>query len=349
MAAERNAFTLDKLANALAAILGPEAVRPNQPLTRHTAFRLGGPADLLAVVDSANALRQAVMLAWTHKIPCRVLGAGSNVLVSDAGVRGLVVLNRARAVAFASTSIKTESGASFSTVAQQCVKRSLAGLEWATGIPGTVGGAVIGNAGAWGGDVASTLIQATLLEPSGMVVQWPVQRFEYGYRTSILKQQITSYTWTGAQNRTRTSHIAHHPVVLESEFSLQPGEREALEMRVSEIVARRKASQPPGATCGSVFKNPPGDYAGRLVEAAGLKGTCRGDAEISPQHANFIVNRGQATAADVLALINLARQTVRLQFGVTLELEIELLGDWNTVPQVIWSGNNQQQGIVLKD
>jgi UDP-N-acetylmuramate dehydrogenase len=305
---------LARLAKALAAVLGPDAVRENELLARYTAFRIGGPADLLAVTKSSEALRQVMTLAWDLDAPCRVLGGGSNVLVSDAGVRGLVVLNRARGIRFTEASVSAESGASFSTVARRCVARGLTGLEWAAGIPGTVGGAVMGNAGAWGGDVASALMQATMVEPGGQVSVWPVARFDYGYRTSILKRRV--------------AHNTQHAVVLEAEFALQGGEREALEAQVTEIADRRKASQPPGATCGSVFKNPPGDHAGRLIEAAGLKGRCRGGAEISPVHANFIVNCGDAAAADVKALIDLARQEVSARFGVALELEIELLGDW---------------------
>jgi UDP-N-acetylmuramate dehydrogenase len=302
------------LAAALRAALGPAAVRENQALARYTVWRIGGPADLWTVAESVDTLRQAVTLAWDHEAPCVVLGSGSNILVSDAGVRGLVVINRTRAVTFSGDRVRAGSGALFSTVARQCVAQGLAGLEWAIGIPGTVGGAVVGNAGAWGGDVASTLVQAIVLQPDSTAAAWPVERFGYSYRTSTLKQQA--------------AHLTPRPVVLEAEFALQTGQREALEARVAEITARRRASQPPGATCGSVFKNPPGDYAGRLIEAAGLKGQRRGGAEVSPVHANFIVNKEGATAADVKALIDLIQETVQAQFGVTLELEIELIGAW---------------------
>jgi len=328
MTVEEYVLVPERLADDLAAALGSNAVRVNESLARHTAFRIGGPAELLAVAESSEALRQAVTLAWEHRVPYRVLGAGSNVLVSDAGIAGLVLLNRARSVAFPSLEdqvqhpsevrVRAESGASLSTVVRQCVARGLAGLEWAANIPGTVGGAVFGNAGAWGGDVASALVQARVLEPGGAVTEWPAARFEYGYRTSILKR--------------RASQSVPPAVILDAEFALQVGDRQALESRVSEIAARRKASQPPGATCGSVFKNPPGDYAGRLIEAAGLKGTRKGAAEISPVHANFIVNLGGAAAADVKALIDLARQAVQAQFGISLELEIELIGDWPAGP-----------------
>jgi UDP-N-acetylmuramate dehydrogenase len=314
MSAENRATEAAHLAADLRALLGSEAVRSGEPVARYTALRIGGPADLLVVAAHVDALRQAAVLAWEHHMPCQILGGGSNVLVSDAGVRGLVVLNRARAVSHTGTSVKAESGTSFSTLARQCVARGLAGLEWATGIPGSVGGAVVGNAGAWGGDVASTLLRASILEPDGVVHDWPVERFAYDYRTSILKRQAAN----GKQQA----------VVLEAEFALQAGEREALKAQVAEITVRRKASQPPGATCGSVFKNPPGDHAGRLLETAGLKGQRSGAVEISPVHANFFVNHGHATAADVKALIDRARRQVHAMFGVVLELEIQLIGEW---------------------
>jgi len=291
--------------------LGPAAVHAAEPLAHYTTLRVGGPIDLLVVALTGEALRRAVGLAWAHGVPCQVLGSGSNILVGDAGMRGLAIVNRARTVHVTMTKATAESGAIFSALARRCVNHGLAGLEWASGIPGTVGGAVIGNAGAWGGDVASALVQAAILEPDGCTTIWPAERFEYGYRTSVLKRPATQPA-----------------VVLEAEFSVHQGGREALQARVAEISTRRRASQPRGSSCGSVFKNPPGDYAGRLIEAAGLKGRESGGAQISPKHANFIVNLGGATAADVKALIDLARQTVQEQFGVVLELEVELLGDW---------------------
>ena len=322
MTSDERSTALSRLAGDLEVALGPGAVQANQFLARYTALRIGGPAEVLVVADSVEAVRKAVTLAREHQVPCRVLGGGSNVLISDAGMCGLVVVNRARGVAFPASleqgtqtegvSVKAESGASLSTVARQCVARGLAGLEWAANIPGTVGGALVGNAGAWGGDVASTLMQARVLGPDGVVEEWPAERFEYGYRTSRLKY----------------AQQAPKHIVLEAEFALHRGDREVLEAQVAGIVERRKATQPPGASCGSVFKNPPGDFAGRLVEASGLKGRRVGGAEISNVHANFIVNQGGATAADVKALIDLARGSVKEAFGVEMELEIELIGEW---------------------
>ena len=323
MTTDERTNELDHLADGLVDALGPDAVRRDEPLARHTSLRIGGRADILAVAETAQALQRAVSLAWQQRVPLRVLGSGANVLVSDAGVRGLVVLNRARAIRFVglesdtnsgALGVRAESGASLSTVARQSIRRGLAGLAWAATIPGTVGGAVVGNAGAWGGDVASTLVSASVLERGETVVEWPVELFEYSYRSSLLKRQAVPGLPPS--------------VVLEAHFGLQRGDRGALEAQVADMVARRKASQPPGATCGSVFKNPHGDFSGRLIEAAGLKGTTRGNAEISTVHANFVVNHGGATAADVRALIALARQEVQERFGITLELEIQLIGDW---------------------
>ena len=322
MTHEEHLTAVNRLAGSLEVALGAGAAQANQPLARYTALRIGGPAEILVVAGTVKALRQAATLAWEHQVPCRVLGGGANVLISDAGTRGLVIVNRARGVAFPASrrqgtqtegfSVKAESGASFSTVARQCVARGLAGLEWAANIPGTVGGAVVGNAGAWGGDVASTLMRALVLNLEKGVEDWTAERFEYGYRTSKLKK----------------AHRVPKRVDLEAEFALYLGDREALEAQVADIVARRKASQPAGASCGSVFKNPPGDSAGRLIEAAGLKGRRVGGAEISTVHANFIMNQGGATAADVKALIDLARRAVKAAFDVGLELEIELVGEW---------------------
>jgi len=280
-------------------------------MARYATLRVGGPVDLLAIALSGEALRQAVGLAWAHGVPCQVLGGGCNILVGDAGLRGLVVLNRAKGMRVTRTRARAESGASLAALARRCVSRGLGGLEWASGIPGTVGGAVFGNAGAWGGDVASTLVQATVLEPDGYATIWLAAQFEYGYRTSILKR---------AQTRTA--------IILDAEFAVHQVDKEALQTKAAEISARRRASQPGGPSCGSVFRNPPGDYAGRLIEAAGLKGSKSGGAQISPRHANFIVNSGGATAADVKALIDLARISVQAQLGITLELEVEMLGEW---------------------
>lgn len=284
----------------------------HEPLARYTAARIGGVADWLVVVESVGMMIEAVQGAQNQGLAWCVLGSGSNVLVADAGLRGLVIVNKARHVVVEGERVYAEAGANLSSLARSCIARGLAGLEWAVSVPGTVGGAVVGNAGAHGGDVAGNLASAIILELDGKISEWPVERFEYGYRDSIIKR----------------SPAEAAPVVLAARFELTADDPAELAGRADEFVARRKATQPPGASLGSMFKNPSGDYAGRLIEAAGLKGTKIGGAQISPIHANFFVNTGNATATDVKTLIDLARERVKERFGVELALEVELIGEW---------------------
>jgi UDP-N-acetylmuramate dehydrogenase len=293
----------------------------NALLARYSAARLGGPADLLLEVNSAEDLAQAVGLLWKLDQPFMILGGGSNVLISDLGVRGVVILNRARQVRFAEAdsppTVWAESGANFGLLARQAAQRGLGGLEWAAGIPGTIGGAVTGNAGAHGGDMAGNLQLAEILhhmegagKTSPLREEWPPERLELAYRSSILKRNPGK------------------AVVLSVTLALERSTTAQVQKRMEEFSLYRRRTQPPGASMGSMFKNPPGNYAGRLIEAAGLKGTTIGGAEISGVHANFFLNRGEANASEVRALIELARREVARQFGIQLELEIELIGEW---------------------
>jgi UDP-N-acetylmuramate dehydrogenase len=301
-----------------------ERFREQEPLGRHTSARIGGPADYFVEATSADDLVAAARLARGAQLPLLVLGGGSNVLVADAGVRGLVVLNRAQTVQFRHDGmhvvLRAESGVFFAPLARQCVQRGLAGLEWGVGVPGTVGGAVFGNAGAHGGDVAGVLRRAGLLDPDGQLQELTAEELRFDYRASALKRARGGRPGRAAPGRPW--------LVLWVEFNMVAQPADELAERAARYTEHRKATQPPGASLGSMFKNPPGDYAGRLIEAARLKGERRGQAEISRVHANFFVNHGGASAADVLALIALARDTVRAQSGVTLELEVELVGDW---------------------
>jgi len=289
-----------------------DRLQVNVPLAPYTSARIGGPADALISVTSVDELAETVSRLWEMDIPYLLLGGGSNMLVSDRGVRGVVVLNRAKGVRFDKGSkpkVRAEAGVVIANLARRAASHGLAGLEWAAAVPGTVGGAVYGNAGAFGGDMAGSLIRAELLTENGREY-WSVEKMEYGYRTSVLKRQSLNV------------------VVLSAELRMEHSTKEVVSVKISEFSERRKATQPPGASMGSMFKNPPGDFAGRLVEAAGLKGTRIGSAEISPVHANFFINHGQTKAEDVRALVNLAQKTVAEKFGVNLELEIELVGEW---------------------
>ncbi len=289
-----------------------ERLQQQIPLAPYTSARIGGPADWLLIVRSAEELEMAVSIAWQDSIPFTLLGGGSNVLISDKGIRGLVILNRAAQVRFIEETpprVWAESGAGLSQVAQRAASRGYAGIEWAATVPGTIGGAVYGNAGAFGGDMAHSLFLAHLVTPQGRL-SWSAQEFGYGYRTSRLKRKEVQ------------------AVVLSAELLLTPSKPPQVRQRIADFSQQRKTTQPPGASMGSMFKNPPGDYAGRLIEAAGLKGLRVGNVEVSPIHANFFVNHGEARAADVRALIELVQERVRQTFGVELELEIELLGEW---------------------
>jgi UDP-N-acetylmuramate dehydrogenase len=289
-----------------------DQVQENVLLAPYTSARIGGPADVLVTVRNADELARAVQACQDAQLSFTLLGAGSNLLVSDKGVRGIVILNKARTTEFrpgAEPIVWAESGVVFSNLAHRAAAQGFSGLEWAATVPGTVGGAVYGNAGAFEGDTARDLLRVEVLTEAGRE-WWSVEKMGYGYRTSVLKRgEIKG-------------------IVLSAEFRLKNAIAETIKATIDQLTARRKATQPPGASMGSMFKNPPGDFAGRLIEAAGLKGSRIGNAEISTIHGNFFINNGETCAADVKALIELAQKTVKEKFGVDLELEVELIGDW---------------------
>lgn len=298
---------------SLRAAFGRRLTR-HAPLARLTAARVGGEADALVTTSSAAELAATVRWLWQAELPFLILGGGSNMLISDAGVRGVVVANKARRVRFEegpSPAVWAESGANFGALARQAAIKGLGGLEWAAGIPGTVGGAVVGNAGAHDGDLAGNLLLADILHKEEGRQAWEVEKMAYAYRSSALKRSPGS------------------AVVLAATLKLEPRPAALIQAKMDRFLAHRRRTQPPGASMGSMFKNPPGDYAGRLIEAAGLEGARTGQAEISALHANFFLNLGGASAADIYRLIELARSTVAEKFSVYLELEIELAGDWS--------------------
>ena len=304
--------------NALGSHFG-DALLLNEGMERYSVIGVGGPADFLVNVKSGEQLEDAIRFLWEEKIPFILLGGGSNILISDSGIREVVVINEAKNINFIdeetdSPRVKAESGASFGNLARRMGSKGFSGLEWASSIPGTVGGAVVNNAGAFGSNVAATLVMAEILHPVNDKLQrseWSVENFAYDYRTSVIKSGNKS------------------AVILNATFKLERSTPELVKERISEIAEKRKASQPQGASLGSMFKNPPGDYSGRLIESAGLKGTRIGDAEISVEHANFFINKGNASANDIATLISLVRDRVAEEFNVELELEIQFIGDWS--------------------
>lgn len=305
-------------------------IQHDVPLAPFTTMKVGGPADFLATVTTTDQLLKLVRWARKEELPYYMLGGGSNILVSDRGIRGLVIENRCRNVRIDEPPccqvvqderpyLMAESGAAMAGVARTAVRAGLTGLEWAVSVPGTVGGAVVGNAGAHGGEVKDNLESVLLVDGNGDVQEYTVTDFAYSYRDSTLK-------------RLKPLVAAFHPVVLNANFRLELDDPATLRERAERFLQHRRSTQPVQPSVGSVFVNPPGEFAGRLVEAAGLKGMQLGGAEVSTQHANFIINPGgvgHATAADVMALIKHVQQVVSEQFGVELEQEVQLVGDWS--------------------
>jgi len=303
--------TLARPIDVLYAKLG-DKVKENVSLAPYTSARIGGPADIFITADTAAELGRIVKLLWKQEMPFTLLGGGSNVLVSDKGVRGVVLLNRAKGVKFHTgdqPTVTVESGVIFSNLANRCASKGFASLEWAATVPGTIGGAVYGNAGAFGGDMTGNLISTDLLTENGKET-FTVEQMGYGYRTSVLKRHELK------------------AIVLSAELALKNSTKEEVTVKIQQFSAHRKATQPPGASMGSMFKNPVGDYAGRLIESAGLKGARIGNAEISPLHGNFFINHANTKAEDIRALIQLVQKTVKEKQDVELELEVELIGEW---------------------
>jgi UDP-N-acetylmuramate dehydrogenase len=292
-----------------------EMLQENVVLANYTTAKVGGAADGLIVASSSQELEDIFTTLWKLECPVYLLGSGANILVSDSGYRGVVVVNHARNVKIdlhhTTPSVLAESGANLSSMARQVALRSLSGLEWATTVPGSVGGAVFGNAGAFGSNTAASLKMAEILHPTEGKQEWPVEKLEFGYRSSWLKKNPGK------------------AVILAARFELSTGQPEEIQARMSEYSARRRETQPQGASMGSTFKNPEGDHAARLLDAAGLKGTRVGGAQVSEKHANFFLNVDNATASDYYSLIQLAKRRVSEAFGVSLDLEIELLGDFS--------------------
>lgn len=296
----------------LATTLAPLGdLRRDEMLARHTTFGVGGPADLFLTVRSADALGAATNAAFEAGVPVFVLGSGSNILVADAGIRGLVLDNRGRAEHAEGMVVRIESGASFAAFARKMCRAGLGGLAWAVGIPGTIGGAVVYNAGAYGGCLADVLRRVRLQLP-GNGDQWvEAADLDLVYRGSV----FTKGTFDGK-------------AVLEAELELAPGDSGELLARAASYDEKRLSAQPRGRNAGSTFKNPPESPAWKLIDSVGMRGMKRGDAAISDKHANFFVNDGNARAADVAWLIAEAQRRVKDQFGISLETEVKFVGAW---------------------
>ncbi|MBW4436635.1 MAG: UDP-N-acetylmuramate dehydrogenase [Pleurocapsa minor GSE-CHR-MK-17-07R] len=286
----------------------------DETLARYSALRLGGPADWLFVAQADTApetVSELLEAAWASGMPVRVLGGGSNTLISDTGARGLVVVNRMNALAYDEQGAMAASGAALTVLARKFATKGLAGFEWAASVPGTLGGAVVNNAGAHGGDMAGNVRQVEVLFADAGLRLLALEDLAYDYRLSSLKAR--------ADKRF---------LVLRAWLALTPDDPATIQARMEAFVSQRKRTQPQGASLGSIFKNPPGDYAGRLIESCGLKGFTIGGAQVSPVHANFFINSARASAADYRALIQHVQAAVHAQTGVLLHPEVEFFGDW---------------------
>jgi UDP-N-acetylmuramate dehydrogenase len=293
----------------LHARLGP-ALQRNRPLASLTSFKIGGAADLLVAVEDEEQLSTVMAAAHQHSVPVFCLGAGTNLLVSDRGIRGLVLTlgDGLASAAIHANHVSAGAAMQFRMLVEMVVELGLAGLEFAEGIPGTVGGGLVMNAGAFGGEIGRVVTRVHGVTETGEKRTVSSQEVGFAYRRSALPRGF---------------------IITRVEFSLKPGDRDKLWTQVHAIRARRAARQPgdyPNA--GSIFKNPPGNFAGHLLEAAGLRGARIGGAAFSCRHANFIVNLSGARADHVHGLIELAREKVQQATGILLEAEVKLVGDW---------------------
>jgi UDP-N-acetylmuramate dehydrogenase len=281
----------------------------DEPLKRYTAWKIGGPADALLEPRTVEGLISATETAREHDVPVTILGGGTNVLVRDGGVRGLTIrlAKSLTNVEIEGTTVTADAGVLYPVLANTTAGRGLAGLEFATGIPGTVGGAVYMNAGAYGSETTEVLDWADVLRDQ-RVTRMENRDLDLSYRHSALHD---------------------HPgwIVLRAGYTLVPGDPTELKARIKEFRAQRMNGSPNRPSCGSTFKRPQGDFPGRVIEAAGLKGTRVGNIEVSPVHANYLVNLGGGTAEDALALIELVRKTVHEKLGIELESEVRIVGE----------------------
>jgi UDP-N-acetylmuramate dehydrogenase len=301
------ADALDRL-DTLAVERGVE-LRSHVPLGPLTTLRVGGSADRMAVPETRDELVAVLGAARDAGVPAFLLGKGSDIVVADAGIRGLVVRVRADAETIDGTTLTAEAGASMTALAKRCASAGLAGFDWAISIPGTVGGAVWANAGAHGGEISDVVRDVVVLDAGGGIVSLTGAECGFGYRESRFKHS--------------------NEVILEATIGLGRGDPDAIRALVDAHQAQRRATQPlADQNAGSVFRNPPGDHAGRLIDAAGLKGMRVGSASVSELHANFMITDRGGRAADVRALGDRVRAAVAERFGVELRYEIEFVGDW---------------------
>ncbi len=283
----------------------------DEPMKKHTAFKIGGPADLLVLPKSMDEIERIITLLNRLDVECFIMGNGSNLLVSDKGIRGIVVkiADQFSNIELDGERVRAQAGVLLSTLSKFAAKNSLEGIEFAGGIPGTLGGAVAMNAGAYGGEIKDVVEKVTLIDESGEIIVLSKESMEFGYRHSVVQSR--------------------NLIVLEAEMLLQRGGQAKIMEKMNGFNQRRSEKQPLAVpSAGSTFRRPEGYYAGKLIQDAGLKGLRHGDAMVSNKHSGFIVNTGNASAEDVLALIKTVRKVVFDKFGVILETEVKFIGEY---------------------
>ncbi len=284
------------------------AVLMNEPMKSHTSFCIGGPCDIMIKINCEALLCELIKLCSENSVKYYIVGRGSNILVSDEGLRGAVLLigKDFGSVRVKGDIIECEAGASLAAVCNVALENSLTGLEFAYGIPGSVGGAVFMNAGAYGGEMKDVLVSCRYIDENGKIKELPLEKMELSYRHSFFSERELCITSV--------------------KMRLQKGERDKIKDRMDTLMERRRDKQPleyPSA--GSTFKRPEGDFAARLIEVCGLKGTSCGGAEVSTKHSGFIINKGNATFKDVMGVVDTVKQKVKEQTGVTLECEVLIM------------------------
>lgn len=295
----------------LCELLGEENVLQDELMSRHTTFRVGGPADFFVTPESEKQIQETIHFLRKEQIPFYILGNGSNLLVGDLGYRGVIlqISRRMDDVRIEGTTMSAQAGVSLAKLAACAQRASLTGLEFASGIPGTLGGAVMMNAGAYGGEMKQVLVSVRALTPKGEIRELPAEKLELGYRTSIFAK--------------------NGDIILSAVLKLEEGDGVQIQGYMDELKARRTAKQPleyPSA--GSTFKRPEGYFAGKLIEDAGLRGFSVGGAQVSEKHCGFVINREQATAAEIVSLMEQVAQRVEQKFGVRLEPEVKRIGEF---------------------
>jgi UDP-N-acetylmuramate dehydrogenase len=291
-------------------IVGQENVKLDEPMKKHISFRVGGPADILVKPTSETQLSDIMVLIKKEKVPYLIIGNGSNLLVKDGGIRGVVIeiSNNFNNFDIKGTNVKIESGALLSVVGKAVSREELKGFEFAAGIPGTLGGAIAMNAGAYGGEMKDIVKSVKLMDTDGNIFEFTNEQMEFEYRKSILS---------------RTDYI-----VLSVEIELQKGNYDEIKATMKDFTQRRVSKQPLSLpSAGSTFKRPKGHFAGQLIEECGLRGLTLRGAQVSEKHCGFVVNLGNTTAKDLLELMYVVKSTVNAKFGIMLEEEVRILGE----------------------